>query len=215
MNEEAKRKVSPVLDALASSGMLEATTVVLVGSSARESMHEHSDIDVLVVHEYDCRIRLDRPGDIHLQQDSRSRFIRRLEDGDDYPGWALRFGIPIHDPGGWWTEQVATELDNPHWPDWKPKADYARKRINVSGQLLDTGDVDAASEEMMFAASHVARAVLLQKGQFPLSRMELPSQLENIAPDLACLLGRLIVGGMDPEGLRAGEKLLKRQIALL
>ena len=215
MNKEAKRKAAPVLDALASSRMLESATVVLIGSSARESTHERSDIDILVIHEDDCRIRLARPGDIHLQQDRRSRFLKRLEDGDDYPGWALRFGIPVHDPGGWWAERVAAELETPHWPDWRPKADYAKKRIKFSGELLDTGDIDAASEEMMFAASHVARAVLLKKGQFPLSRMELPSQLEKIAPDLARLLGRLIVGDLDPDGLRTGETLLKRQIAQL
>ena len=215
MNKEAKQKAATVLDALASSGMLDSATVVLVGSSARNSMHERSDIDVLVVHEDDCRIRLDRPGDVHLQQEIRSRFLRRLEDGDDYPAWALRFGISVRDPDGWWSKQVAAELDNPHWPDWRPKVDYAKKRISVSEQLLDTGDVDAASEEMMFAASHVARAVLLQKGQFPLSRMELPSQLESIAPDLAALVSRLIVGDMDPDGLRSGKKLLKRHIAQL
>lgn len=215
MSEEAKRIAAPVLDALASSGMLNSATVVLVGSSARRSMHERSDIDVLVVHDDDRRISLDRPGDIHLQQDSRSRFIKRLEDGDDYPGWALRYGIPVRDPAGWWSRQVAAELDNPHWPDWRPKADYAKKRINIAGQLLDTGDVDAASEEMMFAASHVARAVLLQHGQFPLSRMELASQLGNKAPELAALLDRLISGDMNSDGLRSGEKLLNYHISQL
>jgi hypothetical protein len=195
--------------------MSDSATVVLIGSSARGTTHARSDVDILIIHEGDCRIRLDRPGDIHLQQDSRSRFLTRLEDGDDYPGWALRFGIPIRDPGGWWAKQVATELDNPHWPDWQPKADYAKKRIAMSRQLLDIGDIDAASEEMMFAASHVARAVLLKHGQFPLSRMELPSQLEDMAPDLACLLRRLIDVELAPDELRSGEVLLRRYITEL
>ena len=212
MNEVAERKTAPVLDALALLGKSDSATVVLVGSSARDTMHGRSDIDVLIIHEDDHRIRLDRPGYIHLQQQSRTRFLKRLENGDDYPAWALRFGIPVRDPCGWWAEQVAAELDYPHWPDWRPKADYARKRIVVSGELLDVGDVDAASEEMMFAASHVARAVLLRHGKFPLSRMELPSQLEELAPDLACLLARLIVGNLDSDGLRSGEILLIRHI---
>lgn len=212
MNEVAEIKAAPVLDALTLLGKSDSATVVLVGSSARGTMHGRSDIDVLVIHEDDHRIRLDRPGDIHLQQQSRTRFLKRLENRDDYPAWALRFGIPVHDPCGWWAEQVAAELDHPHWPDWRPKADYARKRIVVSGELLDVGDVDAASEEMMFAASHVARAVLLRHGKFPMSRMELPSQLEEIAPDLACLLARLIVGNLDSDGLRSGEILLIRHI---
>jgi hypothetical protein len=205
MKEATEEKTVPVLEALEQSGVSDSATVILVGSSARGAMHGRSDIDILVIHDSDTRIRLERPGDIHLQQDSRSRFLTRLEDGDDYPGWALRFGIPIRDPGGWWAKQVTAEIDNPHWPDWRPKADYAKKRIGLSEQLLGVGDIDAASEELMFAASHVARAVLLKHGQFPLSRMELASQLENIATDLAQLLNRLIVGDLDADGLQAGE----------
>jgi hypothetical protein len=215
MNEAAERKAAPVLDALVLQGLSDSATVVLIGSSARGTTHEGSDIDILVIHEDDRRIRLDRPGDIHLQQESRSRFLQRLENGDDYPGWALRFGIPVRAPGGWWAKQVAVEQENPHWPDWRPKAEHARKRILTSGQLLDVGDVYAASEEMMFAASHVARAVLLKHGQFPLSRMELPSQLEDMAPDLACLLRRLIDVELAPDELRSGEVLLRRYITEL
>ena len=212
MNEVAENKAAPVLDALAMSGLSDSATVVLVGSSARRTTHWRSDIDILVIHDGNCRIRLIRPGDIHLQQDSRSRFLTRLEEGDDYPGWALRFGIVLRDPDGWWAKQVAAELDNPHWPDWRPKADHARKRIAMSMDLLDIGDVEAASEEMMFAASHVARAVLLNHGRFPLSRKELPSQLEGISPDLAGILHRLIGGELDSGMLRSGEALLDRQI---
>ena len=212
MNKTAEKKAAPVLETLALSGMSDSATVVLVGSSARGTTHGRSDIDVLVIHDGDRRIRLDRPGDIHLQQDTRSRFLTRLEEGDDYPGWALRFGIALRDPGGWWAKQVAAELDKPHWPDWRPKADHARKRMTMSMDLLDVGDVEAASEEMMFAASHVARAVLLKHGRFPLSRTELPSQLDGISPDLAEVLQRLIRGELDSGTLRSGEALLERKI---
>ena len=215
MNQAAERKAAPVLNVLAQEGMSDSATVVLIGSSARGTTHVGSDIDILVIHEDDRRIRLDRPGDIHLQQESRSRFLQRLENGDDYPGWALRFGIPVRAPDGWWAKQVAAEYENPHWPDWRPKADHARKRISMSGQLLDVGDVDAASEELMFAASHVARAVLLKHGRFPLSRMELTSQLEEIAPHLALLLGRLIEGDLDSDGLRSGAMFLECHITKL
>ncbi len=215
MNETAEKEFEPVLDALARLGIADSATVVLVGSRARGAMHGRSNIDILVLQNDDSRIRLDRPGEVDLQQDSCSRFLMRLENGDDYPGWALRFGVPIRDPLGWWAKQVAAELNNPHWPDWRAKVDYARKRISVARELLDIGDVDAASEELMFAVSHVARAVLLKHGQFPLSRMELPPQLETIEPDLARLLDLLIAGDMDADDLRSGEALLKRQIKKL
>ena len=61
----------------------------------------------------------------------------------------------------------------------------------------------------MFAASHVARAVLLQHGQFPLSRMELVSQLGNKAPELAALLDRLISGDMNSEWIAVWRETLK------
>ena len=79
-------------------------------------------------------------------------------------------------------------------------------------ELLEVGDVDAASEELLFAASHVARAVLLKQGVFPLSRPELPSQLKDVDPSLAGLLAELIEGEMDTVRLRSGDALLRRRI---
>ena len=205
-------ELNPVLDALADEGLADSATVVLVGSGARGVRNPRSDIDVLVLHGDDRRIRLKRPGDVHLQQDSRSRFLKRLKDGDDYPGWALRFGTPLRDPGGWWAEHAAAEIENPHWPDWRPKVEHARKRIGMAFELLEVGDVDAASEELLFAASHVARAILLKQGVFPLSRPELPSQLKDVDPSLAGLLAELIEGEMDTVRLRSGDALLRRRI---
>ena len=212
MNRTVETETKILFDALNRDGLAETATVVLIGSAARDVMNSGSDIDVLVLSDGDHKVRLKRPGDIHLQQDSRSNFLRRLDEGDDYPGWALRFGIPIRDPDGWWARQVDTERHSPHWPDWRPKLDHAKKRMGVASELLDIGDVEAATEEFMFAASHVARANLLQRGVFPLSRPELPGQLEDIEPCLSDLLRRLINRGLDDAGLRSGEALLSGQI---
>lgn len=205
-------KAMPVLDALRRAGLADAATVVLIGSGARGTMNWHSDIDILVLHDDGRRIRLNRLGDIHLQQDSRSRFLRRLEDADDYPVWALRLGIALHDPDGWWAKHASAELDNPHWPDWRAKVEHARKRMRMAWELLNMGDVDASSEELLFAASHVARATLLKHGVFPLSRPELPSQLEATDSSLARLLERLIEGDMDAVDLRSATELLERRL---
>ena len=212
MNKAAEAGARSVLDALTQLGLADTATVILVGSGARDTMNVQSDVDILVLHDESRRIRLKRPGDVHVQRDSRSNFLRRLERGDDYPGWALRFGIPISDPDGWWAKHVGAELDNPHWPDWRAKVCHARKRISVALELLEVGDVDAASEELMFAASHVARATLLQHGVFPLSRPELPSQLQTIDPGLARLLELLIDVEVDAACLQSGGSLLERKI---
>ena len=208
-----------VIDKLNALDKANTSTVILMGSCARNITHDRSDIDILVIQddvaEEPCRIKLDRPGHIDLQQDTRTRFLKRLQEGDDYPAWALRFGVPIKDPGGWWGAQVEAETSHPHWPNWKPKINQAKKRLAVSDILLDTGDVDAASEELVFAASHVARAILLQQGEFPLSRMELPSQLKSRSPDLAEFLSKLIKYGsygIDSDALRNGQALLQQEI---
>ena len=208
-------ELKPVFDALAGEGLTDSTTVVLVGSGVRGVRNPRSDIDVLVLHGDDRRIRLKRPGDVHLQQDSRSRFLKRLEDGDDYPGWALRFGTPLRDPCGWWAEHVAAERENPHWPNWQPKVGHAKKRIGMASGLLEVGDVDAASEELLFAASHVARAVLLAHRVFPLSRPELPSQLDDVDPNLAGLLRRLIYDEMDADSLVSDHAFLRQRVERL
>ena len=207
---EAQAK--PVLDALKRAGLANTATVVLVGSGARGVRNPRSDIDILVLRDDGRRIRLERPGDVHLQQISRSRFLGRLEKGDDYPCWALRLGVPLHDPDGWWAGQVAAELGSPHWPDWRAKVEHARKRMRMASELLDTGDVDAASEEFLFAASHVARATLLRHGVFPLSRPELPSQVDSADPALARLLDMLIGGEIDSGDLRTVESLLDQRL---
>ena len=215
MIETVEIRTKPVLDTLMREGLTDTATVVLVGSVARGAMNTRSDIDVLVLHADSRRLRLKRPGDIHLQQDSRSRFLRRLQNGDDYPAWALRFGMPVHDPDGWWAEQAEAELRVPHWPDWRAKTEHAGKRMRTASEMLDMGDVDAASEELLFAASHVARATLLKQGVFPLSRPEMPSQLAATHPGLARLLERLIGEDVDADGLRSALALLEGRLGRL
>ena len=215
MNRSLETEVNLVFDALTLEGLSDTATVVMIGSSARGAMNDRSDIDILVLDDGESRIRVESLANVHPQYYSRLKFLSRLEDGDDYPDWALRFGVPMRDPDGWWARHVAAEVDNPHWPDWRPKVNHARKRMSMASELLDIGDVDAASEELMFGASHIARAALLKHGVFPLSRPELPSQLESIEPNLANLLARLIEGDMSASGLRSGESLLERYIEQL
>ena len=215
MNERVTIEARHVFDAISRAGLGETTTVVVIGSAARDAMNDQSDIDVLTLRDDDRRIRLNHPGNVHLQQESRSRFLDRLEDGDDYPGWALRFGVPVRDPDGWWAERVTDELNAPHWPNWNPKVDHARKRMNMSLKLLKIGDVEASSEELMFAASHVARAILLKQGVFPLSRPELPAQLKESEPDISRLLENLISGSFTVASLEIGQKTLEHHIEQL
>ncbi|MGH2572312.1 MAG: hypothetical protein ACRDGU_02290 [Actinomycetota bacterium] len=104
---------------------------------------------------------------------------RRLAEGDDFPQWALRFGVPIAGRRRW--ESLRRELlsDAP-WPNPGLKLDQARKKLETAETLLAMGDLAAAEEEIRFGLSHVARAQLLSRHVFPLSRPELAGQLEEI-----------------------------------
>lgn len=204
-----------IVKGLFRAGLDPASTVVLVGSAARGVRTCCSDVDVLILSDDGKRVTLARPGETHLQQDTRSRFLRRLTNGDDYPAWALRLGVPLRDPDQWWAAQVAAEQTAPHWPDWHRKVDHASKRIRFASELLETGDLDAAAEELVLAASHVARAVLLGAGIFPLSRPELPDQLGAMDADLAALLRALVFDDPEAEGLKAGIRLLEARLAKL
>lgn len=215
MNDTVRTCTRQLLKVLNEKGLQDSTTVVLVGSSARGVMNDRSDVDILILQNADRRLQIEHSGDMHLQQDTRSRFLKRLQDGDDYPGWALRFGEPISDPDGWWAKQVIAERESPHWPNWRPKIEHAQKRLRMSKDLIEIGDYVAASEELMLAASHVARATLLREGIFPLSRPELPSQLLDIKPSLGCLLENLIDGDFESEKLHEGHGFLQKQIAEL
>ena len=143
------------------------------------------------------RLSVRPPVDLHLQQESRGRFLARLRARDDYPAWALRYGRIIHDPDGWWAAQAEIENTSGRLPDWAPKVDMARKSLRWAADLLATGDREAFEEQCLYAASHLARAALLRRGVMPLSRPELAAQLREVGEvEMAASLDDLARGGV-------------------
>lgn len=109
--------------------------------------------------------------------ETRGEFLSRLRQGEDFEAWAIRFGVTVSDPSGWWE---STRLDpdlRRIWPDWRNKVNHAEKRRRLAEQLIEDGDIEGAAEEYLMSASHLARAVLQKAGVFPLSRPEMPGQL--------------------------------------
>jgi predicted nucleotidyltransferase len=181
-----------ILKELESRGVLGHTTIVLIGSAARGTETRWSDIDLLIITQAKIALWIP-PTDVQLHFETRARFIERLERGDDFPSWALRFGEVLVDSDGWWQTVLAdTRLRN-IWPDWHTKVLHAQRRLTMAEAVLETGDIDAAWEEYLFAASNLARAQLLKATIFPLSRAELPKQLMDIKDNtLASALESLI-----------------------
>jgi predicted nucleotidyltransferase len=158
-------------------------SVVLVGSVARHTQSENSDIDLLVISK--------RPFDdlsisskVHLMRSTYDDFLKQLELGEDFEAWSVRLGVVVHDNGLW--SEILTRPESKIWPDWQKKVVHGARRLFLANKLIETGDLEAATEEMLYAAGHIARGLLLKADVFPLSRPELEDQIEALGyPHLA------------------------------
>jgi predicted nucleotidyltransferase len=155
----------------------EGISVVLVGSVARGRSTEESDVDFLVVGERRLETTSSLPR-FHVQASSENDFVRNLALGEDFEAWSVRFGLPLYDSGPW--ARILRSAEASVWPKWQAKIPHAARRLFMANALLKMGDADAATEETVYALCHVARALLLRAGVFPLSRPELAEQVNAL-----------------------------------
>ena len=134
-------------------------------------------MDLLVVGEQlpIVKRRLDQ---LHVQVLTIDELWERLRAGDDFAAWCVRYGVPLLTSDSWL--QVVKSPEANAWPDWRRKLRHAARRLALASMLLETGDLAAAAEEMLYASSHTARAILLRAGVFPLSRPEIIAQLGEL-----------------------------------
>jgi hypothetical protein len=184
--------------------------VVLIGSVARGTASENSDVDLLVLSTgHPEGVPTESPA--HVQYFTPADFLGRLREGDDFAGWCVRHGIALDGAEEW--ERLTASPEATVWPDWRRKLPHATRRLQLGADMLRVGDVDAASEETLYLLTHLGRALLLRAGAFPLSRPEMAGQLEAAGyPSLGRLISRLLYA--NPEGqevqqaIRYGKKLL-------
>ncbi len=162
--------------------------IVLVGSWARGTSNARwSDIDVLVMGDHDGPLP---PPRIQVITITQEELRCRVHAGDDFAQWALRFGVPLAGRHTW-DELRKQLLSDAPWPKAALQHKRARKKLKTASDLFRMGDLPAAEEEIRFALSHLARAELLHRRIFPLSRQELPVQLREAGkPRLAEMLAR-------------------------
>lgn len=182
-------------------------TVLLMGSAARGSMTLRSDIDLLVITSNPLN-RILTPPRIHLHPKTRADFLKSLRDGDELVSWAVRFAAPLRDSTGWWQEVSKSRTS---WPDWRQKLVHIAKRLRTAQIAIKDGDKDASEEELVMAASHCGRAILLQVESFPLSRPELPMQLSQVGEQaLSDILSRLMQGGVNLDEMKKMFAMLRK-----
>lgn len=180
-------------------------TVVLIGSMAREAATEKSDIDLLVVSP-DALPRFKVTPGAQIFRITRADFLDRMKCGDDFPQWAVRYGKVISDESHWWDE-VKNNSALQKWPNWRRKRDQVRERLRFATPLRESGDLEHAQEELLLAARHLARAILLKERVFPLSQPELPAQLREIDySNIAELLDSMVDGDTREAALEEAER---------
>jgi len=173
-------------------GNPQVVAVVLLGSTIRKT-DSSFDLDCLYIYEGE-RLRFPpTPVEVDLRGFNASDVDRLIEEGNGLLVWSIRFGISICERGDYWSRLRNRWLQTLPFPS----AEIAEKRAERAELLLkelrDSGDNDAALEQLVTALTHRARAALLRAGVFPASRPELPKQLRNIAEhDLASMLSAAI-----------------------
>jgi predicted nucleotidyltransferase len=163
----------------------EDLSVVLVGSVARHTQSENSDIDLLVVSKRPFE-GLSLPSRVHLMHSTYDDFLKQLENGEDFEAWSVRLGVVVHDNGLW--SEILIRPESKTWPSWQKKVVHGARRLFLANKLIETGDLEAATEEMLYAVGHIARGLLLKADIFPLSRPELEDQIEALGyPHIASI----------------------------
>ena len=181
---------------------LSITAVIAIGSAVRPNAAT-ADLDLVVISRERLNLTGSRPMEVDLRVYRADDVDRLIAEGHDVLGWAIKFGKVVFQRSGFWDMTLSRwkndlPLPSPEIP--RVRARETRRRfLNV----LEIGDVDAALEQAISYFTHLAWADLLERGIFPASRRELPSQLRDIDSQiLADSLESLLDGDSDrPETL--------------
>lgn len=154
-----------------------AEALLLTGSTARGTRTAISDLDYHLVGEPIATDDLSAELDLHVV--SATVLNTRLGEGDDFTQWSLRFGCVVFDEGII-KESIRLIDEKDLWPDPARKEQQARKSLSIARAMMASGDHEAAVEQVRTALTLIARWRLLESRSFPLSRAELPAQLEAL-----------------------------------
>ena len=176
---------------------LSITAVIAIGSAVRPNAAA-ADLDLLVICREPLNLKGSRPMEVDLRVYRVDDVDRLISEGHDVLGWAVKFGQVLFQRSGYWDMTLSRwkndlPLPSPEIPRVRAR-DTRRRFLNV----LEIGDLDAAHEQAISYLTHLAWAELLDRGIFPASRRELPSQLRTVdSQRLADSLETLLDGDSD------------------
>lgn len=172
--------------------------VVAIGSAARGRARPTSDVDLIVVCK-DVRKKVSAPPEVDARWKDNAKLQACAGRGDDVIAWGIAFGAPLYDPEKTWHRLVAEWRGRHPLPSPEVCGQRAERARRYAVDLIETGDNEAASEQVLTMLTHEARRALCLRGVFPASRPELVEQLESIgASELADLLAQALKGTVAP-----------------
>jgi predicted nucleotidyltransferase len=182
--------------------------LVAIGSAARGLARSGSDIDLIVVSK-NAGTKRSAPPEVDARWIEANELGSRIEMGDDVFAWGVAFGVPLFDPDEAWNRLATEWRDRLPLPTRDVCLQRAKRARKYAMDLIEIGDDDAASEQVLTMLTHGARLVLSSRGVLPASRPELVDQLKRVgALELSIALARGIEGALDPnDGLRVNFEL--------
>ncbi len=189
----------------------EAEAVILTGSTVRLRRTSTSDLDFMIV---GARPRLGTVReDVDMCAMDADTFWTRLNAGDDYVLWTMRFGWILHDRGV--VCAAMHHVERTHiTPSAARKFLQVKRGLHLARLVLESGDVNGTCEQCRAALTTVGRWVLISRGVFPLSRAELQAQLIEIDQSgLAAAVDATIGAAPEPAQLSAALELAESFVA--
>lgn len=188
--ERARKWTCDLLNsAQANSSML---AVVAIGSAVRQNVVS-ADLDLIVISSEVTPVHISPPLEIDLRAYSAGSIDLKIASGHDLLGWAIRFGKVLYQRNHYWNKVVNAWNDRLPLPSAALARERAMAALARLIEVLESDDADAAQEQAVSYLTHLARAELLDRGVYPASRPELPSQLRLANnPQIAGELERLL-----------------------
>lgn len=176
--------------------------VLAVGSAVRDGVPSN-DVDILTIAAGSTENRRERPP---LEVDSRTYPADSVESeirrGQDYLGWAAKFGVLLHEKDGFWSKLLSRIDGRVPLPSWEVAIERARVAHQHAKAILAAGDNEGAMEQITSLLTHLARTELIQAAVYPASRPELPGQLMAVGSvQLSRLLSTALNRTVAPDKL--------------
>ena len=155
-------------------------SAVAMGSAVRAHGHRRSDFDLLVLYRGE-RPAFDAPLEVDIRAYPVEGIEEKLANGHEIIAWAVRFGVAIYDKEQLWQILQSSWAERVPLPSAPNASERGRSSLLKAQQMLDAGDESAADDLVLAALTQFARAKLIDRGVFPASRPELPTQLRSIS----------------------------------